>query len=150
MDSNRLALQHLPHSHGGRCDQICSLQCTLLFLWLSFTVSCFPLAHLFHTLPGSLRAQLCSPRTFQKWVWTAWLTVSTLCRRFHFVMFCTLLEAMSAPQLWVGVRENIILFLCTKSCNIDFQCHHSNLNTGVTLKYIRQVYFFSFVCLTSC
>lgn len=140
MHSNRLARQHLPHSHGGRCDLICSLQRTRLPLWLSFSVSCSPLAHLFHTLPGSLRAQLCSPRTFQKWVWTAWLTVSTLCRRFHFVMLCTLLEAMSAFQLWVGVMKNIILFLCMKSfkitaCNIDLQCHHSSLNTGVHLFY---------------
>lgn len=101
MHSLRLALQHLPGSHGGRRDLICSLQRSL--------------AYVFHMLAGSLRAQLCSPRTFQKRIWTALLTGGTLCRRFHFVMLCTFLEAMSAPQSWVDVMENIILFLCTES-----------------------------------
>lgn len=74
-----------------------------------------PLAYLFDTLAGSLRAQLCSSRTFQKRVRTALLAGGMLCRRFHFVMLCTFLEAMSAPQSWVDVMENIILFLCTES-----------------------------------
>lgn len=100
MHPNRVAS---PPSYGGR-DVISSALCSVLssLCWRSFSVSCSPSAHLLLTLPGSLQARLCSPRTLQKWVWTAWLIVSTLGRRFHFVMLCTFLEAMSAPLLWVG------------------------------------------------
>lgn len=53
-----------------------------------------------------------------------------------FILSCCVLSWRLCLLLycgWVGVMENIILFLCPKSfkiaaCNIDFQWHHSSLH----------------------